>query len=238
MPLTKASLLSILVLVCATLLPLAAEPPVVHEPNWMMVVGPYPQPGTPTAQAEVAILSWLQRSRTPVDVQRALAEAHPSLGCFAPALGAAPGVARDPAPGLSLADYPKTQALLASARTDLMPILTALKNGYARPRPYLAFPALTPAIPEEDGPSYPSGHAALGALYAQLLAQFVPDSRDALAQMGALLGTDRVMAGVHWPSDVEAGQRLGRKFAWYWINQPENRQAIKDVCCQEWRRGH
>ena len=49
------------------------------------------------------------------------------------------------------------------------------------------------------------------------------------------LKADRVLAGVNWPSDVEAGQRLGRKFADYWINQPGNRQAIKDVCCHEWR---
>lgn len=241
MSLSKARLLPSLVVVCASLLSLAAaQPQDLHVPDWMMVVGPFPQPGTPTALAEVAILSWLQRSRTQADVGRVLAEAHPSLGCFAPALTppASLSASGHPAAGISLSDYPLTQALLAQARTDLEPILARLQNGFARPRPYLSFPALTPAIPEEAGPSYPSSHATLGVVYARVLSQFEPANRDALMGVGTLLGTDRVMAGVHWPSDVEAGQRLGLAFANYWINQPANRQAIKDVCCQEWQGRH
>jgi membrane-associated phospholipid phosphatase len=241
MSLSKARLLPSLMLVCASLVSLAAAPPQdTPAPDWMAVVGPYPQPGTPTALAEVAILSWLQRTRTQADVSRALSEAHPSLGCFAAVLTPSSSLAASghAAAGISLADYPMTQALLAQARTDLEPILAGLQNTFARPRPYVSFPALTPAIPAEAGPSYPSSHAVLGVVYARILSQFVPPDRNALLGVGALLGTDRVLAGVHWPSDVEAGQRLGQAFADYWINQPLNRQAIKDCCCHEWRQGH
>ena len=39
-------------------LPAAQPGAAVHEPDWMLVVGPYPQPGTPTAQAELALMVW------------------------------------------------------------------------------------------------------------------------------------------------------------------------------------
>ena len=46
-------------------------------------------------------------------------------------------------------------------------------------------------------------------------------------------GDDRAMAGVHWPSDVLAGQRLGQIFAAYWLGLPENAQMIQDASA-EW----
>ena len=214
-----------LALVCVNAAPLpAAQGAVASEPDWMAIVGSYPQAGTLQAQFELAIMVWLQRSRTVTDVARATGETHPSLGCFTDVLGAPK----------ELAGRPMTAALLDHARRDLTPIVSALKEQYARPRPYVTNPVLVPALPLESSSSYPSTHSALGTVYAHLLTQFRSADRAAITERGRLIGDDRTMAGVHWPSDVAAGQRLGHAFATWWINQPEHRQEIKAVCGAEW----
>ncbi|BDU74202.1 phosphatase PAP2 family protein [Mesoterricola silvestris] len=211
-----------LALACAALAPLPAA-----TPDWVSVVGLYPQPGTPDALQDLGVTMWLQHSRTQADVSRALADAHPGIGCFASLLDET----------FDISAHPLTEALMAQARGELLPILESLKGTFDRPRPYQTFPAITPAVPLEATPSYPSSHAAVGVLYARILAQFVPAHGPALLERGRQLGDDRVMAGVHWPSDVEAGQRLGRAFANWWISQPANRQLIVEACGKEWRGG-
>ncbi len=58
-------------------------------------------------------------------------------------------------------------------------------------------------------PSYPSGHATVGAMMAILLAEMVPEQRVALFTRGWAYGDARVVSGVHFPSDIEAGRILG-----------------------------
>lgn len=216
-----------LALACASLTPLPAAAPsaAVAEPDWVSVVGLYPQPGTADALQDLGVVIWLQRSRTRVDVARARAESHPSIGCFAQVLNRT----------FDVASFPLTEALLDRARGDLAPILESLKGTFARPRPFQVFPAVAPVVATDDSPSYPSTQAAVGVLFARILAQFDPAAGEALLERGRQLGDDRVMAGVHWPSDAEAGQRLGRAFATWWIGQPGNRQLIVEACAQEWR---
>src|SRR5947209_20328887 len=54
--------------------------------------------------------------------------------------------------------------------------------------------------------SYPSGHSTRGALDAILLAQMVPEKRAEIFARGWDFGLSRVVGGVHYPSDVEAGR--------------------------------
>jgi acid phosphatase (class A) len=46
-------------------------------------------------------------------------------------------------------------------------------------------------------------------MMAILLAQMVPERRDALFALGWEYGEARVVSGVHYPSDIEAGRILG-----------------------------
>jgi len=215
--------------------PLAAAPSApAAEPDWLTVVGLYPQPGSAEGQGERAVLLWLQGTRTPQDVARAQGSRHPSLGCYAqdihlPALaGAGPR-------SIDLRDFPLTAAVLEQAGQDLAPVLAALKGTFSRPRPYLLFPVLAPALPLAATPSYPSSGAALGVLYARILGQWDPADEAAFETTGRLLGTDRVLGGIHYPSDAKAGQRLGAAFATWWIDQPGH-LALIQTACGEWRR--
>lgn len=87
------------------------------------------------------------------------------------------------------------------------------KDHYQRKRPFAELGESTCFPKEEahlskDG-SYPSGHAALGWAWGLILAQLAPDKADALVQRGHAFGDSRVVCGVHWQSDVEAGRSVG-----------------------------
>jgi acid phosphatase (class A) len=60
--------------------------------------------------------------------------------------------------------------------------------------------------PQRGITSYPSGHAAFGMSCAILLAEMVPEQRDALFVRGREYGLSRLVVGAHYPTDVEAGR--------------------------------
>ena len=101
----------------------------------------------------------------------------------------------------------------------------AFKNHFKRPRPYQIVKDLQPCLvkPGYDE-SYPSGHAALGAIGGCLLAQRFPDKAYYLEQQGRIVGDLRVIGGVHNPSDVVAGQSLARQICDRLLSNPAFRR--------------
>jgi acid phosphatase (class A) len=87
------------------------------------------------------------------------------------------------------------------------------KDHYQRKRPFTELGETTCSPKEEahlskDG-SYPSGHAALGWAWGLILAGLAPDKANALVQRGHAFGDSRMVCGVHWQSDLEAGRVVG-----------------------------
>jgi acid phosphatase (class A) len=62
-------------------------------------------------------------------------------------------------------------------------------------------------------PSYPSGHATMAYTWAHLLTAVVPAARTRLEQAAFEVAYNREVAGVHFPSDSEAGRRLAEQMA-------------------------
>jgi acid phosphatase (class A) len=203
---------------------LAAQAP---EPDWAAIAGSFPSLGTPEAAGERGALVWLHNVRTSRDVARVWKETSPTPECFAEAVGE----------DVSGSARPLTHALMRDAAREAIRVVLDLKRHFARPLPYQTYPGIDPAIPpvppRGEG-SFPSLHATLGAVLAQLFVQFRPERAEAIRDKGRLLGSDRVLAGLHYPSDVEAGERLGKAFAAWWISQPEHRQRILEACGAEW----
>lgn len=62
-------------------------------------------------------------------------------------------------------------------------------------------------------PAYPSGHSTYSGAASEILSFFFPDYRAEFDRLADNIGMARLWAGVHWRSDHEAGNRLGRTVA-------------------------
>jgi len=108
-------------------------------------------------------------------------------------------------------DTPHLNMLLRRTLFDAGLATYKTKDNYNRTRPFVAANDNTICTPKEedwlrkDG-SYPSGHAAFGWAWALILAELAPDRADAITQRGYAFGQSRVVCGVHWQSDVNAGR--------------------------------
>ena len=110
------------------------------------------------------------------------------------------------------ANFPATFAVLDRAGRAAGFAGDPVKFIHRRPRPFLSDSAITTCIPNDErlraSFSYPSGHAALGFAWALVLAELVPSRADALIERGRDFTWSRVVCGVHYPSDIEAGRTV------------------------------
>jgi len=159
-----------------------------------------------------------------VDLARARDEVAIHPGLFSAATGA----------DLDAGGFPLTLALLEAGSDDLHALVKDLKHRFERVRPFAADGRISPGVPAPHGFSYPSGHASWGALEAALLARLAPARREAILERGRQVGNDRALGGVHYPTDVEAGQRLGAAWAEAWLRDPDRRRQLEEARAAEW----
>lgn len=111
---------------------------------------------------------------------------------------------------LSKKKTPATYAMLDYARTRLKASADEMKETHFRKRPFVQFgePSLIPEDEERAAgtSSYPSSHSVRGWGFALLLTELLPDRTDAILTTGYEYGYDRVVAGYHYASDVQAGR--------------------------------
>lgn len=105
---------------------------------------------------------------------------------------------------------PHLNMLIRRVRADASRANDNAKDLYKRQRPYLAHgdTSCTPAEKHKDD-SYPSGHSSIGWAWALVLAEIAPDRADAILARGLAFGESRLVCGVHWKSDMDAGRVVG-----------------------------
>jgi acid phosphatase (class A) len=155
------------------------------------------------SRGEGDLILALQGEASPAAKSRAKSEESFTVWAFADVLG--PGFNRD--------SMPLTGALMRQAERDSAVVTRALKERWARKRPPIQDDRITPflAVPKED--SYPSGHSVRAMLWARLLSTLAPAQEQDLLQRARLVAYDRVIGGVHYPTDVAAGLTLGAMVA-------------------------
>jgi membrane-associated phospholipid phosphatase len=96
------------------------------------------------------------------------------------------------------------------------------KIRYKRKRPPLMDRSLRPAVNSPLTYSYPCEHSVTAAAAAQVLAYFLPEKADSILQLAHAASRSRVDAGVQFPSDAEAGWKLGEQVARQIIEKAKN----------------
>lgn len=104
-------------------------------------------------------------------------------------------------------------ALVHAAVHDALAAVWEAKAAYQRPRPAFVDETFTTAVATPASPSYPAEHAAAAAAAAEVLAHLFADKAAAFRRRAEEAAQSRLIAGVHFPSDVEAGAALGRAVA-------------------------
>lgn len=108
---------------------------------------------------------------------------------------------------------PHLNMLLRRSMLDAGLATYRAKDHHKRQRPFVTLGEST-CTPADDAKlakdgSYPSGHAALGWAAGLILTSLAPERSDALLQRAHAFGQSRMVCGVHWQSDVDAGRLVG-----------------------------
>jgi len=213
---TRFAALVVFLLVAAPLRADTAQTPVYLVPGAIDAEAVIPAPveiGSAAFKQQMAIILWLQKTRTPEQV--AFVEKPLNLARFVPILG----------PDLLTVDAAGLQALTDTVIDQVRDDYDAVKDHYGLPRPFTVDDAVDPVGNARPVGSYPSGHAIRAVVYARLLADLFPQHEAALTAFAEQIGYGRVIAGVHYPDDVTAGQALGNAYADAILAQPAYQEA-------------
>ena len=107
---------------------------------------------------------------------------------------------------------PLTAAFFTAIGDDLRAIDPVAKQPFLRARPWAVDSRVQPCVAQPASTSYPSGSATQSFVWAELLAELIPAKRDELLARAHRAAWGRVIGGVHFPSDVVAGEIVARAY--------------------------
>ncbi|MEO0794627.1 MAG: phosphatase PAP2 family protein [Verrucomicrobiota bacterium] len=170
--------------------------------KWQLMPDP-PRPDSIIQQKDMYVMEWMQRTRTPEQVAEARKLEHLVWTNFRDLITSS--ITDQEAEAIS--------TLFDSMAGEMAPVIYHFKDLFDRPRPYAVNLDLSPCVSLEHSMSYPSGHATWGYAAGMLLGDLFPSDQEALLERGKLVGYARVIGGVHYPTDVLSGERLGEAMA-------------------------
>ncbi|HSX62179.1 MAG TPA: phosphatase PAP2 family protein [Tahibacter sp.] len=172
-----------------------AEPyPLADALNLVTLLPPPPAAGSDAERADLAAVLATQKARSAAQIELAKGDAQASVFRFADAVG----------PGFDAAALPQTARLFERLTASIGAVVGPVKDHWNRPRPFVASTAVEPLL-RPDGATYPSGHGTLARLYAIVLADLLPQKRREIFARGDRFAQGRIVNGVHYPSDIDAG---------------------------------
>lgn len=87
------------------------------------------------------------------------------------------------------------------------------KYTYWAIRPFQLDPAFKPLFATPSHPSYPSAHSCFSSAAAQTLGYLFPHDAASMKTLATAASESRIWAGLHFRSDVKAGEGIGRQVA-------------------------
>lgn len=179
-----------------------------ERPDGIALVPPPPVPGSAEAQADEAVYREVSALEGTARWELAAADANlkfpRAANTFACALGFDVDASR----------MPHLYTLLQRTIIDAGQSTYPAKQKYMRRRPFEDTGEPT-CLPDDEkvlrgSASYPSGHASLGYVWGEVLAEVVPKRATELRARAREFGQSRVICRVHWQTDVDQGHVVGR----------------------------
>lgn len=162
---------------------------------------PPPAAGSMEAKAEVAELHAIAASSSAELLEKARrddGDEKPDL--FNPALG------------FDVTALPATSKLLSEIAREEDEDSKAAKSYFHRDRPWIVDSTIKTCVPVKPGPaatSYPSGHTTLGFAMGVVLASLMPEKSQVVLARASEFAEHRLVCGMHFRSDIVAGQEFG-----------------------------
>jgi acid phosphatase (class A) len=189
------------------------------------VLPPPPADDSDVTRAEVELMLKLQNESTPAQKARAVADVEVSIYRFADAIG-------NP-PAFNAKQLPKFDSTFRKVLYEEGAVIQAGKRSFKRPRPFKLDPRIQPIADRPSNDSYPSGHTMWSRTVALLLADMLPEYRKEILARADEYSFNRVIVGVHYPSDVEGGKHAGTALAAFLFAspafQPDYAEAKKEL---------
>lgn len=173
-----------------------------------------PPPGPDVARREIEWMLDLQGKRTPEQAARSAADLEQSVFRFADVMG----------PKFAASNLPIATKFFKKLYKTESAFNKQGKDKWDRPRPPVVDKRLEPVAKYGSSGSYPSGHSAFGFLTGIALAGMVPEKHAQIFERAREFGDNRVLGGVHYPSDIEAGRQLAVMIAVLAQQNPQYRE--------------
>jgi acid phosphatase (class A) len=172
-----------------------------------------PPPANDSAQTryEIDELLRVQARLTPAMAEAASADQQEDVFRFANVFGAK----------FKAENLPVATPFFARVAENEGVIVDPAKDSWKRPRPFMLSSEIKPNVKMSKSGAYPSGHTSLGYLLAVVLGNMVPEKRVEIFDRAADYANNRMVGGVHYPSDIQAGRIAGTVIAAEMMKQPE-----------------
>ncbi|WP_027143365.1 phosphatase PAP2 family protein [Mesorhizobium sp. WSM3626] len=176
-----------------------------------MILPPPPANDSAETKAELGEVLTMQVTRTPEMEARAIADAEENVWRFADVMG----------PNFNKDKLPKFSAFFDRVVETEGAVVDPAKDVWKRPRPHQLSDLVKPVVKLSSSGSWPSGHATVGTMMGIILSDMVPERRAQIMARAAEFAHNRIVGGIHYPSDVEMGKISGSVIAAVLLNRDD-----------------
>lgn len=183
------------------------------------ILPPPPANDSAQTQRELREVLDMQQKRTPEMASQAKADAEENVWVYSNVMG----------PKFNAQALPAVSAFFDRIVATEAAVVDPAKDFWKRPRPHMLDSRIEPIVKRSSSGSWPSGHTTLGTLMGITLANMVPEKRAAIMARAWQYGDNRVVAGIHYPSDIEMGRIAGSVISQQLSQQQDFQQQYRQA---------